>query len=214
LKVTRVKTLLFFLNNISFWRCKHEKIIYALFSFVLLAGVAGCASPKMNMSIPISSDIKAEQDKAIVYFIRPSSLGFKVHAAVYDDEKFIGIMPYNQKLPYLAKPGEHLFMVVSEAADFLKADLLPGKTYYIKVMPRMGAWRARFSLAPVTKVDYANPEIQKWIKDARLIQNNDDAYKWAKENHPSVLNKKKAYFEKWVSKPENDRPFLKQTDYE
>jgi hypothetical protein len=191
-----------------------KRYLYAISIIFIISGLFGCASPKMNLSVPVSSVVKAEQDKALVYFIRPSSLGFKVHAAVYDDENFIGIMPYNQKLPYLVKPGEHLFMVVSEAADFLKADLLPGKTYYIKIMPRMGAWRARFSLVPITKADMANPEVQKWIKDARLIQNNDDAYKWAKENHPSVLNKKKAYFEKWMSKPENDRPFLKQTDCE
>jgi hypothetical protein len=191
-----------------------KRYLYAISIIFIISGLFGCASPKMNLSVPVSSVVKAEQDKVLVYFIRPSSLGFKVHAAVYDDENFIGIMPYNQKLPYLAKPGEHLFMVVSEAADFLKADLLPGKTYYIKVIPRMGAWRARFSLAPVTKEDYANPEVQKWIKDARLIQNNDEAYKWAKDNHPSVLNKKKAYLEKWMSKPESDRPILKQTDYE
>lgn len=191
-----------------------KRIMNVLLLIVLLTWLAGCASPKMNLSVPIATDVKVEQDKALVYFIRPSSLGFKVHAAVYDDEKFIGMVPFNQKLPYVAEPGEHLFMVVSEAADFIKADLLPGKTYYIKVIPRMGAWRARFSLAPVTKEDFANPEVQKWIKDARLIQNNDDAYKWAKENHPSVLNKKKVYFEKWMSKPENDRSFLKQTYYE
>ncbi len=191
-----------------------KRYIYTISLIVLVSGLFGCASPKMNMSIPVSSEIKPEQDKALVYFLRPNSLGFKIHAAVYDDENFIGIIPYNQKLPYLAKPGEHLFMVVSEAADFLKADLLPGKTYYIKVIPRMGAWRARFSMAPITKEEMATSEVQKWIKDARPIQNNDEAYKWAKDNHPSVLNKKKAYFEKWISKPESERPFLKQQDFE
>ncbi len=58
-----------------------------------------CAAPKMNLSIPVGNEINLQKDdKALVYFIRPDKLGFKIHAAVYDDETFIGFVPYNQKL--------------------------------------------------------------------------------------------------------------------
>ena len=179
---------------------------------LLAAGLFGCATPRMNLSVPIDNNINLQDDKALVYFIRPSSLGFKIHAAVYDDETFVGFVPYNQKLPYAAEPGEHLFMVVSEAADFMKANLLPGKTYYVQVVPRMGVWRARFSLAPFTKDQLESDKVRGWIEASRLINNNDSAYQWAVNNHDSVLHKKQVYLEKWQSKNENQRPILKMND--
>ncbi|MBU1711472.1 MAG: hypothetical protein KKD47_00025 [Proteobacteria bacterium] len=191
-----------------------NKTIKVIAVVILAAGLFGCATPSMNLSVPIDTDIALENDNALVYFIRPTSLGFKIHAAVYDDDKFIGFVPYNQKLPYLAESGDHLFMVVSEAADFMKANLLPGKTYYVQVEPRMGAWRARFSLVPVTKDQLGTDKVQKLINKARLIKNSDSAYQWASDNHDDVLKKKKVYLEKWQSKDEDQRPMLKAIDSE
>ncbi|MBN2418403.1 MAG: hypothetical protein JXL81_03385 [Deltaproteobacteria bacterium] len=181
---------------------------------LLLLILAGCASPRMNLSVPVNTIISPDKDKALVYFIRPEKIGFKIHAAVYDDAEFIGFVPYNQKLPYLAEPGRHLFMVVSEAADFMEADLLPGKTYYVKVRPRMGAWRARFSLAPITKELLQTKDFKKELNKARLINNDEKAYKWAAENRSSVLNKKSSYYEKWMTKDKSERPFLMKDDCE
>jgi hypothetical protein len=191
-----------------------NKTIKVIAVVILVSGLFGCATPSMNLSVPIDSGIALEKDKALVYFIRPASLGFKYHAVVYDDDKFIGFVPYNQKLPYLAESGDHLFMVVSESADFMKANLLPGKTYYVQVEPRMGAWRARFSLIPVTKDQLGTDKVREWIKEARLIKNRDSAYQWASDNRDDVLKKKKAYFEKWQSKDEYQRPMLKAIDGE
>jgi len=193
-----------------------KKYLKVIIGILFTIELYGCASPapKMNLSVPIETKVIQKEDKALVYFIRPELLGFKVHAAIYDGDTFVGFVPYKQKLPYEAEPGEHRFMVVSEAVDFMKADLLAGKTYYIQVMPRMGMWRARFSLAPITKDQLGTEKVKKWISEARLIKNNDLAYKWADDNHDSVLTKKSAYLKKWLEKDENDRPFLKPSDGE
>lgn len=185
-----------------------------LFAILISVFLIGCAAPNMKFSIPSTATVDKPADQALVYFIRPSSLGYKINAAVYDDEKFIGFVPYNQKLPYIVDPGEHLFMVVSEAADFLKADLVAGKTYYVEVVPRMGAWRARFSLAPITKEDLKTAKVQKWISTCRLIENKEGAEKWAAENEPSVLSKKASYLEKWNAKGEANQPKLNADDCE
>ncbi|MFC1523984.1 hypothetical protein ACFL6N_04255 [Thermodesulfobacteriota bacterium] len=190
------------------------KNVQLLMLLVMMSGLFGCATANMGLSEPAEPYLAPDNDKALVYFIRPVKLGFLIHAAVYDDEEFIGFVPYNQKLPYLADPGEHMFMVVSEAADFLKAELQAGKTYYIKVMPRMGAWRARFSLAPVTKADLETPRVQKWITDAQLIRNKDEAYEWAEKNKESVLKKKTSYLTKWETKPIDKQPTLLPEDCE
>lgn len=180
----------------------------------LALSVVGCVSPSPNMkqSQVTNTAPAVKADKALVYFIRPNHLGWAINAAVYDDKTFIGFVPYNQKLPYYAEPGEHVFSVVSEAADFLKADLAAGKTYYIDVQARMGVWRARFSLAPVTAADLQNPKMKQSIDEAQVIENKPSASEWAESNKASVEQKQKDYYEKWMAKPESERPSLSKGD--
>jgi hypothetical protein len=186
-----------------------------IFAAVLVSLLmVGCATPNMKYSVPTTTVFESRSDKALVYFIRPNQLGWAINAAVYDDEDFIGFVPYNQKLPYFAEPGRHMFMVVSEAADFMKADIAAGNTYYVQVVPRMGAWRARFSLAPITKEDLKTEKVQKWISNTQLIENKDGADQWAIDNAPSVMQKKTAYLEKWNAKGEAKQPYLKVDDCE
>ncbi len=63
-------------------------------------------------------------------------------------------------------------MVVSEAADFAKADVEAGKTYYVLVTPRMGWWKARFSLRPLMREqldgkDFAEGSEAQWNEKPR-----------------------------------------------
>ena len=188
------------------------KIIRVLSMLALCGFAVGCVSPNMRLSEPDCTVVQPCPDKALVYFLRTNPLGYAVNAAVYDGDQFIGVMPFNQKLPYFAQPGEHLFMVISEAADFLKADLSPGKTYYIDVLPRMGAWRARFSLAPLTPEKLQMPRVKAAVEKAHLIKNKPQAQQWAESTKASVANKKAAYLPKWEAKPAEARPALKATD--
>lgn len=182
-------------------------LIALLLTFTLLSG---CVSPNMGHSKPAQAVTGPAPGKALVIFMRPSKLGFKVHATVFDGDKMIGMVPYNTKLPYTAKPGKHMFMVVSEAADFMKAELVAGKTYYVQVVPRMGAWRARFSLAPIHRADLETAKVKQWIKNAKFIDNLPSAYAWGKNNRPSILTKKNTYFSKWQKKA--NKPFLRPED--
>lgn len=185
-------------------------------SVIAIVGVVltGCVTPKPNMSNSVvsSKPVEKRADKALVYFVRPQFLGFAINAAVYDGDKFIGIVPYDQKLPYIADPGAHTFMVISEAADFMAADLVAGKTYYAQVMPRMGAWKARFSLDPISKAEFATPEIRQKIDAAPVIENKPAAYKWAEDNKASVLQKKAEFWAKWSEKDKSQQPTLRAED--
>ena len=189
---------------------KTKLVIIGIISVMMI----GCAAPNMKFSVPSSATIDQPADKALIYFIRPSNLGYKINAAVYDDKDFIGFVPYNQKLPYFAEPGKHLFMVVSEAADFINAELMAGRTYYIEVAPRMGMWRARFSLAPITNADLKTERVKKWISTCRLIENKESADKWAKENEPSVSSKRETYLEKWKERGADNQSILNADDCE
>ncbi len=187
-------------------------LLLTLISAVLLGG---CATPTPNMKLSyVVSAPEPAADKALVYFLRPSQLGFPAHAAVYDGDEFVGFAPFNQKLVYQASPGEHLFYVVSEAADFMTADLVAGRTYYAQVVPRMGAWRARFSLWAITAADLKTQKVRGWINTAKAVNNKTEAYTWAKNNAPSVNKKREAYYAKWITKADDLRPHLKAEDGE
>jgi len=91
---------------------------------------------------------------AKVVFMRVGKMGGAISASVFDvtepgEPKFIGIVRQSSKVAYPVKPGLYTFMVISEAADFMQAAVLGGKTYYALVTPRMGVWKARFSFQPV-----------------------------------------------------------------
>lgn len=172
----------------------------------------GCASNKM-IDAPEQELIKPPTDKAQIIFLRSSFVGSAIQSVIYDatdgGTEFIGILSNGKMLSYTVDPGKHLFMVVSEAADFMEANLVGGKTYYAIVTPRMGAWKARFSMSPVRnggagEYQYDSSDFRGWIADAEFSQNTPESYAWAKENHASVQQKQAEYWEVWQQKSAAD----------
>jgi hypothetical protein len=182
-------------------------------ALVVLIGfaLASCASSRMA-DIPEPAYVSAPRaDQATIVFLRPSTFGFAIQSAVFDvTEKpptFVGIVSAGKKIGMSTTPGQHRFMVVSEAADFMDAELNAGKTYYALVTPRMGMWRARFSLRPAPA---DSPDLAGYLKDTNWVENTADSQAWAKSNLDSVLAKKAEYIGEWEAKP--DKPILHAGD--
>jgi hypothetical protein len=130
-----------------------------------------------------------------------------ISAAVYEDDEFLGIVMRHSRLVHRTSPGTHRFMVISEAVDFLDAELEAGKLYFVEVSPRMGAGRARFSLAPIAA---SNPDLEDWLNDSYPVTTNAAGRAWARDNQPSVTQKKDEYLRKWLTK--DTRPTLRLED--
>lgn len=171
--------------------------------------MTGCASTQMN---PIAKDqlvTKPEPGKALVYFVRPSVFGGAIQAPLFDDEQYIGTSSTNTIVPYQATPGAHMFMVLGETADFLQADLLAGKTYYAQVTPRIGAWKARFSLRPQNG-QISDKEVAGWMSSANTqVVANEKGLTWAKKNAASTKKLKQEYLPQWQSKADADKQTLR-----
>lgn len=170
--------------------------------------VAGCASTQMN---PIPSDqlvTKPEPGKALIYFARPSSFGGAIQAPLFDDDQYIGTSSANTIVPYQATPGTHMFMVMGESADFLQAELLPNKTYYAEVTPRLGAWKARFSLRPQNG-QIPDKEVDGWMRSCKQVKPNQSGFDWAKKNAASIKKQKEDYLPKWQSQADGDKQILR-----
>lgn len=72
------------------------------------------------------------------------------------------------KVAYHTEPGEHMFMVIAESADFMQATLEAGKTYYAQIVPRPGVWKARFSFRPINDIA-GETRLQQWIAETTMV---------------------------------------------
>jgi hypothetical protein len=147
-----------------------------------------------------------EEGKALVVFMRASFVGSAISASVYDapdnDTHFIGVVQNKQKMAYQATPGAHRFMVIAENADFLDANLEAGKTYYVLISPRMGVWKARFSLFPIRhasadEYNLQSADFKEWQAKTRFVVTSPDGEAWYEDNKASVAEKKADYLQKW-----------------
>ena len=173
---------------------------------LLAIPLSACVTTTDLMSAsPVTAPVPAS-DKALVVFMRPSNYGGGIQASVYDasqpQEEFIGVVSANTKVAHQAEPGKHLFMVIGENADFVNATLDAGKTYYILVSPRMGMWKARFSLLPIhndpgAKYSLRSDDFREWQADTRFVERSPAADAWYRENAGSVSEKRAAYLVRW-----------------
>ncbi len=183
-----------------------------IFTLIAIILFTGCASNPMIVSQQQEVN-KPPSDETQVIFMRSSFVGSAINASLYEvtngNIKFIGIIGNGTKLTYKTSPGERVFMVVSEAADFMEADLGPGKNYFSISTPRMGAWKARFSLWPIKSdpnADYHTgmPEFEEWVNDTKLVENTEKSKSWYESNKESVKKKYEKYWPVWRNKTAED----------
>lgn len=175
----------------------------ALLATLLLGACAGSSSYMRDVA-PEKANYTVQPDKALVVFMRPSGLGFAIQSSVFDTSDgsaaFVSIVSAKTKVAHYADAGNRRFMVVGESADFMDAQLEAGKIYYALVTPRVGFWKARFSLRPVHADGLKTEEFAGWYKDTRWVENLASGSKWASSNMPSIRSKMVEYLPKWLEK--------------
>ena len=182
---------------------------------LLLSGCAG--SVKHMRAVPPEQAVAAPSPgKSMVVFMRPSSMAFNIQSSVFEvvgeRPRLAGIVASKKQVSYEVEPGERLFMVIGESADFMSADLQPDKTYYALVTPRMGVWKARFSLKPVHAEELQSPRFSEWLAGCAWVEKTPESDQWAEANMPSIQSKQQGSYEKWMQRPEADRPRLMPGD--
>jgi hypothetical protein len=181
-------------------------IRWAMLALVVV-GVSGCVT-KSGME-KSTETYTAKSGQAMVVFMRPSYLGFGISSSVWEvtpaGNKFIGIVKSGTKVAHYTEPGEHVFMVFSEAADFMKATVSPAKTYYAVIQPRPGMWKARFSFRPVRASEFAGAEFKDWDASTEYVVNTEKSNRWAKNTAPAVEKKRVEYWPEWQAKDEIQR---------
>ena len=142
---------------------------------------SGCAS--VMRDAPSQQISQSSPDKAQVVFMRSSmvaaAIGCDLFEVVNGGLKFIGQLPTGNKVAYETTPGKKVFMAYGTAADFMLADLSPGKTYYSIVRPNWGTG----GFAPTPIRDLKAKDSQEWISGTKRIEPNPkEAEAWFAEN--------------------------------
>ena len=181
----------------------HKKLIILSLASIL-TGTALTHSTASAQSVPAS-----EPGKALIIFMRPSSLGALNKSSVFDitsgNNEIISIMSATKKLTYSVNPGKHLFMVIAENADFMAADVEAGKTYYVLVQVRPGVLKARLSLVPIKKHELDGEQFRKWDKKAMFVGIDKKSAAWAQKKARSIEKKRAKYIVKWDKKSAADK---------
>jgi hypothetical protein len=186
-----------------------------VFIAVLLSGCAGSIKNMREVAADAPA-LKPQQGEAMVVFMRPSGIGFAIQSSVFDivndTPSLVGIVAAKTKVAYKTKPGTHLFMSVGENADFMTAELLPNKTYYAYVSPRMGMWKARFVLEPKTLKDLDEAGFKSDLEECKWVEVSAESQQWLSENMPSVQSKRTEYYADWQKQPEEEKLKLRPAD--
>jgi hypothetical protein len=144
--------------------------IGALRAAVLAAFVSVSACANVMRDVPNPQIAPAPAASAKVVFMRTTFVSGGIECDLFEivngEPKFIGQIPKGNKVVYETTPGPKVFMAYGHAADFMLAELAPGKTYYSIVRPNWGSG----GFAPTPIHDPNNPEAQGWISRTRLIE--------------------------------------------
>jgi len=174
---------------------KKAKWIFPVFGLLLLLG--GCASDVM-VKAPVAEIKPPASGMAQIVFMRKSFVAGAIRADLFQvvngQLKFIGVVANATKIAYQTPPGHKVFMAYGTAADFMEADVVAGKTYYVILRPNWGT--GGFAPTPIRQKNdewsMQNPEFSSWLNDTDLVVPNAKA--------PAYFNERKADFEKIYTK--------------
>lgn len=155
------------------------------FSLLVFVFITGCAGQMTKLDEGATA--KPDDDTAVIVFMRSSFVGSALGVEVFEvnDGKltFIGQLPDGSKIAHRTSPGRKVYMAYGDAADFMIANVIAGKTYYSIVRPNWGT--GGFAPTPVradgtTKFNMQDSAFKKWL-DSDLLEKKPTADAWFEE---------------------------------
>ena len=167
--------------------------------------VSGCGTAVMR-DAPSQQISQATPDKAKVVFMRSSmvaaAIGCELFEVVGGELKLIGQLPTGNKVVYETTPGKKVFMAYGTAADYMLAELAPGKTYYAIVRPNWGTG----GFAPTPIRDPKGGEAQGWVSGTKLLElSPKEAEAWMAENKQRLQGIHAEYWSRFQNKSANEK---------
>jgi len=123
--------------------------------------IAGCSSSKKaaNSSPPINL-VNPPADKAVIYVMRPTTMGGLINFRLEVDGKPIGKTKGKQYLYAFVDPGTRTISSIAENTSELPIKIDAGERYFFEQEVKMGIIKARNELVRLDEVD-AKIKLQK-----------------------------------------------------
>ena len=183
-------------------------------SLLLLISLAlmGCGA-SMMVKAP-SQDLKAPSSgMATIVFMRTSfvagAIGVELFETTNGKLKLIGELSTGTKIAYQTTPGNKVFMTYGTAADFMKANVLAGKTYYVIARPNWGT--GGFAPTPVrndstSEYNVKSSDFNGWVTDTELVVPGPEVAGWLKneENRKKMDEVYTEYWKRFQTKDSNE----------
>jgi len=125
---------------------------------------------------------------ATIVFMRTSfvagAIGVELFETTNGDLKLIGELSMGTKISYQTAPGEKVFMTYGTAADFMKANVIAGKTYYVIARPNWGT--GGFAPTPIrndttSEYNVKSSDFKSWVTDTELVLPGPEVTDWLKK---------------------------------
>ena len=139
-------------------------------------------------------------ENSVVYFIRNSKMASIVNFSFFDGDQAIGQIAGKSYFRYDCKPGEHIFWAKSENKSFVKADLAPGKVYFIIVHVMVGFIRPNLNLEPIDSEDRYLTKYTKFIQEHASVLTHPKESERIRDDNIDVIDKALKRFDKKESK--------------
>lgn len=105
------------------------------------------------------------------------------------DLEFVAIVSAKTKVLHRTASGRQQYVVGGESGALLDADLESGTFYYVVVEPRMGLWKARFTLDPHSVTGASLDALKKDLAECEWYSSSAEAARWFSENVASMKSK-------------------------
>ena len=167
--------------------------------------VSGCGTSVMR-DAPSQQITQPNPGTAKVVFMRSSmvaaAIGCDLFEVVNGELKLIGQLPTGNKIVYETTPGQKVFMAYGTAADYMLAELAPGKTYYSVVRPNWGTG----GFAPTPIRDPKGSEAQGWISGTKALELDPKAGDaWLAENKQKLQGIHAEYWSRFQRKNDGEK---------
>lgn len=130
-------------------------VLAALSMAPVLAPQGAMAADKKAKAEKTAVEIPAPPEgKGQVVFWRGGGQGFLLGCAVNENGEKISSLGAGKYFAVVLEPGEHSFMVQSEAKDVLTLEVEPDETQYVQCKIKMGLLAGRPNISPSTKADF------------------------------------------------------------
>ena len=131
---------------------KHYKWILIVFLFSFMVGCSAVGKMPTAVDLKIR-DLHPPEGKALVYVLRPTSIGSIVKMEVTANGQYIGATGGKRYIYTLLDPGKYIFSSKAENTSELHIVLEAGKTYYLEQKVKMGLIMARNELLRLDDIE-------------------------------------------------------------